>query len=403
MKYLIFVILFLLPFYRSLEIFIGGVGVSLIDFLILLAAPASLLFISNKRRVSKSLAVALSGLILAVVMSAIFNGLESHQVIYTISLGIKFVLLIEILTAIRTDRERLTAMSVIAVSAGIVATLSIFQQLFSIGATGEIVSVAGTYSARNEMLHFAVPALFFTLFFSLTSKYKYIYMVIFAVQLISIFSSRGRIGLFIASFGSLFLYYLIEGFSWNKGLRLLLFVTFIIFIGYEIFSPVIADFKYRYLESMFAESSEERGSAFIRTVVTQGLWNAWLDSPFFGIGPGSFLHKSNQYVDFISSDFVQPHNTYLGLLAETGVLGLISFVSMPVSAILATRYAVPRLQSNQAKLLMVSFVSFIASFLILIGFDGLLRYPTWVFIGLLFSFYPFRASGKNSVYYAEAR
>jgi O-antigen ligase len=54
----------------------------------------------------------------------------------------------------------------------------------------------------------------------------------------------------------------------------------------------------------------------------KGLLQAWLRSPLFGVGTGSFFSVAGE---FGAEEGYEPHNTYLGILGETGLVGFIPF------------------------------------------------------------------------------
>jgi O-antigen ligase len=66
----------------------------------------------------------------------------------------------------------------------------------------------------------------------------------------------------------------------------------------------------------------------------------WASSPFVGVGTGSFVRESMRYKRVHDRQFaIGPHNMYLMLLAENGLLGLLLFFTvMLVQAIPLLRY-----------------------------------------------------------------
>jgi O-antigen ligase len=57
----------------------------------------------------------------------------------------------------------------------------------------------------------------------------------------------------------------------------------------------------------------------IRVRLWRQAWEQWLASPTLGVGPGGFHGEA----DLVA------HNTYLSMLAETGFIGLLAFLSLP--------------------------------------------------------------------------
>lgn len=64
-----------------------------------------------------------------------------------------------------------------------------------------------------------------------------------------------------------------------------------------------------------------------------------LDHPVIGVGRGNFSLNSSKYFNIIGVNYIDniPHNTYLGLFSETGIIGLLLF-SMPFLLILYALY-----------------------------------------------------------------
>ncbi|GAU77791.1 oligosaccharide repeat unit polymerase Wzy [Fusibacter sp. 3D3] len=57
---------------------------------------------------------------------------------------------------------------------------------------------------------------------------------------------------------------------------------------------------------------------------------AWLigkDNPIFGVGRGNYIVNSKIYFDFLNLEYIGkiPHNTYLGLFSETGIIGILLY------------------------------------------------------------------------------
>jgi O-antigen ligase len=93
-----------------------------------------------------------------------------------------------------------------------------------------------------------------------------------------------------------------------------------------------------------ATSSEDRAGVSLRSRSTENLVAAliFVDHPLLGIGPGMYPTTYQLYADRVQ-DFSsqldvrlkftrrQPHNMYLGMLAELGALGLATFIGLVVA------------------------------------------------------------------------
>jgi O-antigen ligase len=81
-------------------------------------------------------------------------------------------------------------------------------------------------------------------------------------------------------------------------------------------------------------------------------------------------------------DHVQPHNTYLGALAEIGILGLTGLLAILLPILwrvvsFDTRQRVP----DAVLGIGVAYAVVLAH---LITFDGIARYPLWIFAGMCY-------------------
>lgn len=67
----------------------------------------------------------------------------------------------------------------------------------------------------------------------------------------------------------------------------------------------------------------------IRTGLGRTALMMGMDHPFFGVGRGNYILNSLPYFEAINQDFFDdiPHNTYTGLFAETGFIGMLLFLS----------------------------------------------------------------------------
>ncbi|MFT7521605.1 MAG: O-antigen ligase [Kiritimatiellia bacterium] len=82
----------------------------------------------------------------------------------------------------------------------------------------------------------------------------------------------------------------------------------------------------RYITMVDAGTSEMDGSIRDRTLSQLVAWDLFVSSPFFGWGTGSFSHetmvRSNGSVD------IEAHNTYVRVLAEQGIIGAVTNLSV---------------------------------------------------------------------------
>mgnify|MGYP006201837511 FL=1 len=102
-------------------------------------------------------------------------------------------------------------------------------------------------------------------------------------------------------------------------LKILVMVVF--FIGFILFFST-NDFYVQFISNLesiitFQDKDESTSISVRSELITSGL-NIFYTFPFFGAGPGYF----------VNSFAVASHNSYIQLLAETGIIGFLSYVSI---------------------------------------------------------------------------
>lgn len=171
-----------------------------------------------------------------------------------------------------------------------------------------------------------------------SSRNKLIWSVAFSIQLLALIFTQTR-NAWISTGIVLFLV-LIQFIFFNKNLRLttvkkfllsfaILFI--IIFISYQ--AGNLNPTTYERLSSGKPKSENELK---INTFVTRGFiwitaWNAFRDNPVIGVGLYNFSHVSRRYNTIdpvlykLFVEKVSPHETFLEILSETGIIGFIGF------------------------------------------------------------------------------
>ena len=85
------------------------------------------------------------------------------------------------------------------------------------------------------------------------------------------------------------------------------------------------DFFYRFITSFIAELPFNADSQYYKAMAPA--WAIFKIFPILGIGPGNFRYECQELTVFLKSDYFchnHPHNFYLQILSETGLLGLVS-------------------------------------------------------------------------------
>ena len=92
------------------------------------------------------------------------------------------------------------------------------------------------------------------------------------------------------------------------------------------------------VEGIDAEGSEVDGSTLSRVTENLAAIEMFADHPVFGVGPSGYPGQYERYAErvglLVKDQARQPHNLYLGKAAETGLVGLLTFVAVPAVVLL---------------------------------------------------------------------
>jgi O-antigen ligase len=133
----------------------------------------------------------------------------------------------------------------------------------------------------------------------------------------------------------------------------------------------------------------------IRFHLWQAGWAVWRDSPITGVGIGGFAPAAQDYLDFRTQiEDLPPHNMFVGLLSETGIVGFLLFAVLIGGCMRRAWRAYKRSNPQRPD---ASAVWLIAVGLLIAG--GLLKDETsekllWLALGAAASFRPARAAQR---------
>ena len=188
--------------------------------------------------------------------------------------------------------------------------------------------IMGSYLSR-------LFSLLFALFIAKEKKKLELYFMILFFLLLSglILISGERAAFFLYVFSFIFIIFFMKGYV---KLRIVLSVSYLIFIIIIIssFSQVknrmVSDPASTITESIFTPAHD----SLIRTA-----YNMFLDKPLVGHGPKMFrvICKDEKYATGITPCMTHPHNFYVQLLAETGIIGF-SFLFSAFAYVLYCAY-----------------------------------------------------------------
>ena len=181
-----------------------------------------------------------------------------------------------------------------------------------------------TYNYHNVILALSFTLSLYILIEKKT-KYNYLLMIFIAVYALSIFTERGRAGQVIFNLSALF--YIIY-YNRTQFLRLLAFIILLFSFQFIVYKTTKV-YKNRFdaVSNIIVNNGEVgRGKLVdIRYVFVTESFNRILEKPILGHGTGSF---GKIFIDEVDSghDFyihTTPHNQYLYVWFELGILGLI--------------------------------------------------------------------------------
>ncbi len=276
---------------------------------------------------------------------------------------LKIILISVITTGLITTRKRFDfLMTVIAFSLGL---LGLKNGLFAIAAGGAqfLNGPGGFMIDRNAFavaLNMAIPLLVGV---ALTTEYKALRLAALGLVpfcMITIFCTFSRGGLLtLGVVGAMLI--------WRTRKPVLAMVVLAIGIG--AFSYTASDrLKAKYAERSATISSFEEDASALGRIRSWGVAiRMWADHPITGVGPRNFTLLYRRYGDTDSVHVA--HNSYLQMLAETGLPGFTLFVSLLVVSLL--RLEMIRFRDKKgwagswASMMQVAFVAFATGGLLL--------------------------------------
>ena len=187
------------------------------------------------------------------------------------------------------------------------------------------------YNYHNILLAFS-SLLAFILFVRSKSRYAYIYLILILTYTMSVFTEAGRAGqlTFNLFFFIFSIYYIKKNLKYSLSI-----ISFLFIVNYLSYSnsPI---FKYRvdHLSHIVQNSGQKKNNKKkekdIRYFFTKNGIKLAIKKPFFGHGTGSFIEvfKQNTNASYNLNDHKTPHNNYLYVLFELGIIGLITFFSI---------------------------------------------------------------------------
>ncbi|MCK5028114.1 MAG: O-antigen ligase family protein [Bacteroidales bacterium] len=159
---------------------------------------------------------------------------------------------------------------------------------------------------------------FFSALFSKKNNFFRIFFIVFFLFMLLWSGSKGPfLGVVL-----IFLVYLGRNYIKKANLKILLLFLFFIVLLYCIYLLDIRQLRFisKLIENPIGYlSGEGSGSIGVRIDLSSIAFKSFIDSPIIGNGFGSFIENSTYLHKY-------PHNVYLELLSETGILGLSAII-----------------------------------------------------------------------------
>lgn len=184
--------------------------------------------------------------------------------------------------------------------------------------------LAGFYKSPNYLAMLIAPGMLLAVyfFFTITNKLlKWGLMFFFTILCVTLLLT-GSYGAIVSSALSLglFLWLIRDTLPFSPKKLLLVVCIAILFMG----SVLWPTQKFQTLLQ-----NGERSSLVSRQMIWESAWKIILDNPVVGIGAGNFQHEYLAYQKYFSPYLEwavpQPHNLYLALWLQTGLIGLYGF------------------------------------------------------------------------------
>ncbi len=213
-----------------------------------------------------------------------------------------------------------------------VSVISAFTAI-SQGYIGEDIAasarVSGFAAGANDAARYFVVAMVFLTYLRSKTQDALLRLLLLAsivVTYIGVFFTVSRTGIILLFIAQL----LILIFQRQGKQRIQMLVIFgIAFTVMLILSDAILEI----ISSILPSITHGTDTIGLRYQLWRAGWKMWLDHPVSGVGIGMFFHNSYQYMSQIpgvSPRALVAHNMYVQILAETGIVGFILFMSILV-------------------------------------------------------------------------
>ncbi len=237
------------------------------------------------------------------------------------------------------------------------------------------ISAFTTYNYHNILLSFSSLLCLF-LFLEKKVQYRWILLMCIAIYSLSIFTESGRAGqlIFILFLGIYSIYYFRKNIIYSIGI--ICFLIFSIYSAHQFsdkFKFRVKEAKKKIQNEMIKTNSQntDKNQNDIRIVFIKETVNYIKKKPILGYGTGSFgtifkreINSGHEYLIHTT-----PHNTYLYVWFEVGILGLIILLSIfyfQIKSLSKLKYNFHRILLPIGFMIIMLFDSYLFSFILTI-------------------------------------
>jgi len=320
----LYILIFCLPFSPAI--------IEISATLIILAWVTKRIFIKAFNPVSTYLNIPIVGYILATFLSVIFS---SNFALSLKNFGTKtmeYIMLYFIVAEFISDRRRLkNTVIVMLVSAAMIGADGIFQYFFGFDFLRlnflEATRITASFHMPGDLAGYLAPTLCLVLslcFLKLKKSLKYSLRIesVILLGLVLITLSRGA---WLGLIAAICFLGLLEN-------RKILYVTVVILLFLGIIMPHLVKTPANIFERAKSISILSNSSNLDRRVIWQAAMQMIKDKPLFGHGlstfMGNFARYGKEYYYLRHGIIPYAHNCYLQMAAETGIVGLVSFLTL---------------------------------------------------------------------------
>lgn len=248
----------------------------------------------------------------------LFAGIEFESIRFLLSqlFFVIFSMILINVMRIRPDVEGKLIVSYI-IGCSLSALIMILQkyEVFGFDVVGK--SASGLMDNRNELAFFLLPASLLSCYYFLSGK-RAVFMGLGTLFFMgSVFLSGSRSGF------SVMIFFILLLFVFNKRNYFIKIIS--VYVGVAVFIVALLLFgdtlkRYDLVDELTGNTYDK--SVSVRKELIVIAFDKFENSPFYGVGSGMF-RKDSIVVKGVQ---VPPHNTYLGMLSEGGLIGFLAML-----------------------------------------------------------------------------